>query len=64
MLDVVSHKVKSRRYPSFEERFIDYLLSIQNQSIMLEMEYIKRHNTLDILKLDKWIEHDLKELYI
>ena len=64
MLNVVAHRASTSRYPSFEERFIDYLLSIQNQSIVLEMEYIKRHNTLDILKLDKWIENDLKELYI
>ena len=61
MLDNIK-KQASRRYATFESRYIDYLLSIHNQTIMLEMEYIKKHNKLDIFKLDRLIAKEFKGL--
>ena len=61
MLETVKKSIKKKRAETFNEVFIDYIISIQDKSIELEMEYIKRHNRLDVLKLDKWVNASLYE---
>ena len=61
MLETVKRAVNRRVKKSFDEKFIDYMLSVQGESIFLEMEYLKKHNRLDVMKLDKLINASLKE---
>lgn len=46
---------------SFSERYIEYIMSIQNQNISYEFEYIMKHNNLDIMKLDTLISSSFEE---
>ena len=61
MLETVKKTIRKRESRSFDERYIDYIISIQNKNIQLEMDYIRKHNTLDIMKLDKWVSGSLQE---
>lgn len=61
MLETVKKSVNRKVKKSFNERFIDYMLAVQGESILLEMDYLKKHNKLDILKLDKWIYASFEE---
>lgn len=61
MLETVKKSVNRKVKKSFNERFIDYMLTVQGESILLEMDYLKKHNKLDILKLDKWIYASFEE---
>lgn len=62
MLDTLKEHIQCKNFRGFEEFYIDYVLSIQDRHIILEMEYIKKHNKLDILKLDRWITSSLAEV--
>lgn len=46
---------------TFEELYIDYLLFIQNINMFQEINYIQKHNKLDILNIDYWIRKTLDE---
>ena len=61
-LDRVRRKINkiSKDTTSFDELFVDYIMDVQDKSIQLEFDYFKRHNKLDILKLDKLINEELK----
>ena len=61
MLETVKRAVNRKVKKSFDDRFIDYMLTVQNESILLEMKYLKTHNKLDIMKLDSLIDHSFKE---
>lgn len=61
MLETVRKYVHKRSKKTFDEKYLDYIITMQDKSILLEMEYIKTHNHLDILKLDKWIQSAFEE---
>lgn len=61
MLETVKRAVNRKVKKSFDERFIEYMLTAQGESILLEMDYLKKHNKLDIMKLDKLINASFKE---
>ena len=61
MLETVKRSVNRKVKKSFESKFIDYMLAVQGESILLEMEYLKKYNKLDVMKLDKLINASLKE---
>lgn len=61
MLETVRKCIRKKEPKSFNERFVDYIISVQDKSILLEMEYIKKHNKLDALNLDKWVGASLQE---
>lgn len=55
VLDYLKSKLSRSARKSFNERFIDYMLQIQDTNLVLEMEYIEKHNNLDVFKLNKVI---------
>ncbi len=61
MLETICNYINNKSFVDFEELFVDYVLSIQNQSVLLEIEYLRKHNKLDVLKLDKLINKELEE---
>ena len=61
MLETVKTLVSRRVRKSFDERYADYLISVHNKSIALELEYLKRHNKLDVMKLDKLINSSFEK---
>ena len=61
MLETVKKKVNRRTSKTFDEVYIDYIIYVQDKNIQLEFDYIRRHNKLDVLKLDKWIGSSLQE---
>lgn len=65
MLGKVKRKVNKYRKSNtkFEELYVNYLLFIQDKNILTEMEYIKKHNDLDVFNLDKWINNSLKKVF-
>lgn len=62
MLETVKRNIAKKSYKSFDEIYIDYLLKVQDVNILAEMEYIKKHNKIDVLKLDKWIAKELESV--
>ena len=62
MLENVKKQVNKKTRKTFEEKYIDYILSVQDKNIELEMQYIRRHNKLDVMRLDKWIGLSLQEV--
>lgn len=62
MLDEIKRKVDDTSYPTFNSRYIDYLLEVQDRSVLLEMKYLKTHNTLDVLKLDRLISREFDRI--
>ncbi len=64
MLQTVKSLINKRNVPSFEEKFVNYTLKIYNTNIISEMDYIKKHNKLDVMKLDKWITSAFEELVL
>lgn len=62
MLDEIKREVNDASYPTFNSRYIDYLLEVQDRSILLEMKYLKTHNTLDVLKLDRLISREFDRI--
>lgn len=61
MLGTVKKYIKKNSNVSFESKFIDYMIGVQNTSILLEMQYLIKYNKLDVLKLDKLIDASFKE---
>lgn len=55
MLEAVKAHINNVADKPFEEFYADYLISVQEISIDLEISYYKLHNKLDILTLDKLI---------
>lgn len=62
MLSEIKKEVSKYPYPTFNSKYIDYLLAVQDRSILLEMKYLKTHNQLDILQLDKLISKDFDRM--
>lgn len=62
MLDKIKEEVHKHPYATFNSRYIDYLLEVQDSSILLEMKYLKTHNQLDILKLDRLISNNFDRM--
>lgn len=61
MLETVKRLLNKKDVPSFESKYVDYMLGIQNDCILFEMSYLKQHNKLDVMKLDKLVNNSLKE---
>lgn len=61
MLETVRRLVRRNVRKTFDEKYVDYIISVQGKSILLELDYLKTHNRLDILKLDALIERELRE---
>lgn len=51
-----------RREETFEEKFLQYVAEMNELNIGLEFDYIKKHNKLDIMNLDSWIDNEFKAL--
>ena len=47
---------------SIEEKIAQYMLDMQEQTIQYEWEYISKHNKLDLLNLDKWIQLEYEKV--
>lgn len=46
----------------FNQFFLDYILTIQDEIIDRELEFLLSRNDLDILKIDKLLNRDLDRL--
>lgn len=55
MLETVKNIISQKVVTSFEEKFTDYLISVHDTNIGLELKYLQKHNKLDVMKLDKLI---------
>lgn len=55
MLETIKQEINKNENLTFEQKYVNYLLSVQNLSIKLELDYIKKHNKLDVMKLDRVI---------
>lgn len=47
---------------TFEDKYIERMMEYQDISLNLELQYIQKHNKLDVLKLDSYILSSLKEV--
>lgn len=61
MLETIKKLINKKDNPSFDSRYVDYMLEVQNDCILFEMSYLKQHNKLDVMKLDKLVSRSLKE---
>lgn len=61
MLDQLRRKLARPARKSFDEKFVDYLVQIQETNLVFEMEYIEKHNNLDVFKLNKVISSMIKD---
>lgn len=60
MLETVKAYSKKNLRKTFSHRFVEYMMDMQYLSIQYEFEYIRRHNKLDVLNLDRYINSNLK----
>lgn len=60
MLETVKAYSKKNLRKTFSHRFVEYMMDMQDLSIQYEFEYIRRHNKLDVLNLDRYINSNLK----
>ena len=60
MLETVKAYSKKNLRKTFSHRFVEYMMDMQHLSIQYEFEYIRRHNKLDVLNLDRYINSNLK----
>lgn len=60
MLETVKAYSKKNLRKTFSHRFVEYMMDMQYLSIRYEFEYIRRHNKLDVLNLDRYINSNLK----
>ena len=48
--------------PSFDDFYLQYIVSVQDRNIQAEFDYLINHNTLTVQSLDKLISNNLGEL--
>ena len=64
MLETVITYINNLSDDTFTEKYVQYMLDIQCQSIQFELDYLKKYNKLDVLKLDKLISKGLEEAIV
>lgn len=47
---------------SFDDFYLQYIVSVQDMNIQAEFDYLINHNTLTVQSLDKLISNNLGEL--
>lgn len=62
MLETVRKEIKNLPSCTFSQYFIEYVMSVQDSNIDSEFSYLRRHNQLDILNVDKLISEYLCRL--
>lgn len=62
MLETVKKAISELPKESFNQYYMNYILEIQDKSIDEEFKYLRRHNKLDILNIDRWISSYLDRL--
>lgn len=63
MLETVRKYSTKKVRKTFEDLYVEYMLAVHSKSILLEMKYIQNHNRLDIMKLDKWVQSEIEEVF-
>lgn len=63
MLENVKKQINKRVRKTFEEKYIDYVLSVQEVNLELEIDFFKRHNKMDVLQLDRMISLEINEVF-
>ena len=66
MLETIRKKIESVRELNFTGFFSEYVMSVQDRNIELEMKYLLKHNTLENKSVDYLIQNTykgLKEIY-
>lgn len=62
MLETVRSEIKNLPSCTFSQYFIEYVMSVQDSNIDSEFSYLRRHNQLDILNVDRLISEYLSRL--
>lgn len=62
MLETVKRCIRKRETRTFDERFVEYMLDVQNKNVLLEMKFLRTHNQLDVLQLDHLISNSLRDV--
>lgn len=62
MLEEIKHCISNRPECSFDEYFQDYICSVQDANILMEVDVSRLFNNLNISTLPKEIESYYKEL--
>lgn len=62
MFEIVMQRLADTPKCNFPQYFLQYVMSIQDSNIDSEFSYLLRHNTLDILNLDRLITDHLDRL--
>ena len=60
MLEQVKKYSNRKVRKTFEDKYIERMMEYQDISLNLELQYIQKHNKLDVLKLDSYILSSLK----
>lgn len=66
MLDILRQKIESVRSVNFEEHFTQYVMSVQDRNIELELKYLLKHNSLKVDSIGYLIQNTyegLREIY-
>lgn len=61
MLENLRWKISRSARKSFNKRFVDYMVEIHETNLVLELDYIKKHNDLDVFKLNKVISQMIED---
>lgn len=63
MLETVKHKIESG-FRDFDQYYLDYICSVQDNNIDREFRYFKSSNILNPMSMQQIIESTYKELNI
>lgn len=64
MLAVVKKYIENLDAKTFDEKFTDYVSSIDSHMSKLEWDYLLKYNKLDILQLDRLITQSLNQVML
>lgn len=62
MLEMIKCEISQPTSDTFYSKYIDYIIKVHNRSILLEMEYLTKHNKLDVLGIDALISKSFDEV--
>ena len=66
MLETLRQKIEAARSVNFEEYFAQYVMSVQDRNIELELKYLLKHNSLKADSIGYLIQNTyegLREIY-
>lgn len=66
MLEIIKQKIESVRSVNFEEHFIQYVMTVQDRNVDLELRYLLKYNILKADSIGYLIQNTyegLREIY-